>query len=124
VVQNASAATTTATPSERRLAGIGITDVVSAPASPWQNPYVEHLIGSIRRECLDHVIVINAVHLRRVVATYRRYYHQSGTHLGLEKDTADHRPSSWHIGACQLCTRPEASGLGMDAALNRRWRRV
>jgi putative transposase len=49
-----------------RLAGMGIADVVSAPESPWQNPYVERLIGSIRRECLDHVIVINEAHLRSV----------------------------------------------------------
>ena len=72
---------------QRRLAGMGITEVVSAPASPWQNPYVERLIGSIRRACLDHVIIINEAHLRRVLTTYIRYYHRSRTHLGLEKDT-------------------------------------
>ena len=55
---------------QRRLVGMGIAEVVSAPASPWQNPYVERLIGSIRRECLDHVIVLNASHLRRVLRTY------------------------------------------------------
>jgi putative transposase len=77
---------------QRRLAGMGIVDVVSAPASPWQNPYVERLIGSIRQECLDHVIVINEAHLRRVLTTYAQYYHRSRTHLGLEKDTPDHRP--------------------------------
>jgi putative transposase len=53
----------------RRVTSIGITEVVSAPASRWQNPYVERVIGSIRRECLDHVIVLNETHLRRVLKT-------------------------------------------------------
>jgi putative transposase len=79
---------------QRRLAGMGIAEVVSAPASPWQNPYVERLIGSIRRECLDHVIVINETHLRRILKFYGQYYHRSRTHLGLKKDTPDHRPIS------------------------------
>jgi putative transposase len=57
----------------RRLARMGITEVVSAPASPWQNPFVERLIGSIRRECLDHVIVLDASHLRRLLTTYSEY---------------------------------------------------
>jgi transposase InsO family protein len=61
----------------RRVAGMGIAEVVSAPASPWQNPYAERLIGSIRRECLDHVIVLNQAHLRRVLTVYSRYYHRS-----------------------------------------------
>jgi len=78
----------------RRVAGMGIAEVVSAPASPWQNPYVERVIGSIRRECLDHVIVLNAGHLRRVLTLYSRYYHRSRTHLGLEKDAPDPRPVS------------------------------
>ena len=55
---------------ERRVAGMGVTEVVSAPASPWQNPYVERVIGSIRRECLDHVIVLNEAHLRRILTSY------------------------------------------------------
>ena len=54
--------------------------------SPWQNPYVERLIGSIRRECLDHLIVFNEAHLRRTVVSYVRYYHGTRTHLALEKD--------------------------------------
>jgi transposase InsO family protein len=76
----------------RRLAGMGIVEVLSAPASPWQNPYVERVIGSIRRECLDHVIVVNESHLRRILTSYLRYYHRSRTHLGLEKDAPDRRP--------------------------------
>src|SRR5437870_2852333 len=76
----------------RRVAGIGIAEVVSSPASPWQNPYAERVIGSIRRECLDHVIVLNQAHLRRVLTIYSGYYHRSRTHLGLEKDAPDPRP--------------------------------
>jgi hypothetical protein len=53
---------------------MGIAEVVSAPASPWQNPYVERVIGSIRRECLDHVIVLNETQLRRVLTSYIQYY--------------------------------------------------
>jgi hypothetical protein len=93
-----------------RVAGMGIADVVSAWASPWQNPYVERLIGSIRRECLDHVIVINEAHLRRVLTTYGRYYHRSRTHLGLEKDTPDHRPVSG-ISTGPIVAIPEVGGL-------------
>jgi hypothetical protein len=78
----------------RRVASMGIAEVVSAPASPWQNPYAERVIGSIRRECLDHVIVLNQAHLRRVLTIYSRYYHRSRTHLGLEKDAPDPRPVS------------------------------
>jgi putative transposase len=70
----------------RRVASLGITEVFSSPLSPWQSPYVERLIGSIRRECLDHVIVLNGTHLRRVLGSYLAYYHGSRTHLALEKD--------------------------------------
>ena len=94
----------------RRLAGMGSAEVVSAPASPWQNPYVERLIGSIRRECLDHVIVINAAHLRRVLRAYSLYYHRSRTHLGLEKDTPDHRPIAG-MSTGPIIAIPEVGGL-------------
>jgi transposase InsO family protein len=70
----------------RRVGGMGISEVVSAPSSPWQNPYVERLIGSVRRECLDHVIILGQAHLRRVLAAYLSYYHGARTHLSLEKD--------------------------------------
>ena len=63
----------------------------SAPRSPWQNPYVERLIGSIRRECLDHIIVLNERHLRRVLSKYFEYYHRSRTHLSLAKDPPETR---------------------------------
>jgi len=70
----------------RRVAGLGISEVVSAPSSLWQNPYVERLIGSLRRECLDHVIILSQAHLRRVLARYVSYYHGARTHLSLQKD--------------------------------------
>ena len=70
----------------RRVEGLGIQAVPTAPGSPWQNPYVERLVGSIRRECLDHVIVINEHHLRRILTAYFAYYHRSRTHLSLGKD--------------------------------------
>jgi putative transposase len=70
----------------RRVTSIGIEQVVTARRSPWQNPYVERVIGSIRRECLDHVLILDERHLKRVLRDYLDYYHQSRTHLGLEKD--------------------------------------
>ncbi len=65
---------------------LGIREVLTAPKSPWQNPYLERLIGSIRRECLDHVIVLNGTGLRRVLKSYFEYYERTRTHLSLEKD--------------------------------------
>ncbi len=70
----------------RRVAAMGIGEVVSSPSSPWQNPYAERLIGSIRRECLDHVIVRGERHLRRLLTAYFTDYHGARTHLALEKD--------------------------------------
>ena len=66
--------------------------LLSAPRSPWQRAYVERLIGSIRRECLDHLIVFNEVSLRRTLRSYFDYYHQSRTHLSLAKDSPEPRP--------------------------------
>ena len=75
-----------------RVEAMDITEVVTAPRSPWQNPYVERVIGSIRRECLDHIVIFNERHLRRVLTSYRDYYHRSRTHLSLRKDCPDPRP--------------------------------
>jgi putative transposase len=72
--------------------GLRIREVLTAPQSPWQNPYVERLIGSIRRECLDHVIVLNEAGLRRVLKSYFDYYERSRTHLSLGKDAPVSRP--------------------------------
>ena len=71
--------------------GLGMEEVISAPRSPWQNPYVERLIGSIRRECLDHIIVWNERSLRRTLKDYFAYYQRSRTHLALAKDAPESR---------------------------------
>jgi transposase InsO family protein len=75
----------------RRLSAMGIRDKPVAPHSPWQNGYAERVIGSIRRECLDHVIVLGPTHLRRVLREYADYYNNDRTHLGLDKDTPNSR---------------------------------
>jgi transposase InsO family protein len=75
-----------------RIKAMGIDEVVTAPRSPWQNPYAERVIGSIRRECLDHLIVLNERHLRRILVSYLDYYHRSRTHLALSKDSPLPRP--------------------------------
>jgi transposase InsO family protein len=71
---------------------MGIQQVLTAPHSPWQNAYVQRLIGSIRRDCLDHILLFNERELRRVLRLYFDYYERSRTHLGLAKDTPIHRP--------------------------------
>jgi transposase InsO family protein len=71
--------------------GMGTEEVRSAPRAPWQNPYVERLIGSIRRECLDHVMVWNRRSLHRILHSYFAYYHRSRTHLSLGKDSPEPR---------------------------------
>jgi transposase InsO family protein len=76
----------------RRLRAMGIRDKPTAPASPWQNGFAERLIGSIRRECLDHVIVLGEVHLRRILRSYADYYNGFRTHRSLNKDTPNSRP--------------------------------
>jgi transposase InsO family protein len=70
---------------------MGIHEVLSTPRSPWQRAYVERVIGSICRECLDHVVVFNARSLRRILASYFAYYHRSRTHLSLGKDPPEPR---------------------------------
>ena len=70
----------------RRLRSMGIRDRPTSPRSPWQNGYAERLIGSIRRECLDHVVVFGERHLRHVLQSYMNYYNETRTHLSLDKD--------------------------------------
>jgi hypothetical protein len=67
------------------VTALGRKEVLTAPESPWQNPYVERLIGSIRRECLNHFVILNTRHLKRTLALYLRYCHESRPHLGLGK---------------------------------------
>ncbi len=92
-----------------RVRVMGIKELVTAPRSPWQNPYVERLIGSIRRECLDHIIIFNEHHLRGVLSSYFQYHHKTRTHLSLNKDCPQPRriqpPSAGKIVAC-----PEVGG--------------
>ena len=76
---------------QRRIESLGIEEVVIAPKSPWQNPYAERIIGSIRRDCLDHLIVLNERHLRRILRDYFSYYHTCRTHLSLNKDPPETR---------------------------------
>ena len=76
----------------RRLRAMGIRDKPTSPASPWQNGFVERLIGSIRRECLDHVIIRGEAHLRRIRRSYAMYYNKIRTHRSLDKDAPIWRP--------------------------------
>jgi transposase InsO family protein len=71
---------------------LGIREVLCAPRSPWQRAYIERVIGSIRRECLDHVIVFEEASLRRTLAGYFQYYHGTRTHISLGKDSPQPRP--------------------------------
>ena len=93
-----------------RVQSLNIEEVLSAPASPWQRAYVERLIGSIRRDCLDHVVVLGEGHLRKILKSYLDYYHRSRTHLALGKDA----PEPWVVqppvlgGVVEL---PEVGGL-------------
>jgi transposase InsO family protein len=77
---------------KRRLHAMGIRDRPTSFRSPWQNGYVERVIGSIRRECLDHVIVRDEGHLRRVLDAYSLYYNATRTHLSMGKDSPSRRP--------------------------------
>ena len=76
----------------QRVKNMGVGEVLTAPQSPWQNPFAERLIGSIRRECLDHVVVLGERHLRRILTAYFAYYHRARTHLSLDKDAPHGRP--------------------------------
>jgi transposase InsO family protein len=76
----------------RRLRAMGIRDKPTAPASPWQNGFAERLIGSIRRECLDHIVVFGEAHLRRILRSYSCYYNDIRTHRSLDKDAPVSRP--------------------------------
>ena len=94
------------------VAAFGLTEVRTAPRSPWQNPYVERVIGSIRRECLDHVIVVNERHLRRLLRAYVGDQPTAHAHISRSaKDTPVPRPVEKAAGASQIVARPEVGGL-------------
>ena len=92
----------------RRLRAMGIRDKPIAPGSPWQNGFAERLIGSIRRECADHVVALGEAHLRRVLQSYARYYNELRTHRSLNKDAPLHRGIE-SLGA--IISRPVLGGL-------------
>jgi putative transposase len=93
-----------------RLKGMGMEEVLTAPQSPWQNSFAERLIGSIRRECLNHVLVLGERHLRRILTSYLAYYHQARTHLALDKDAPDVRPIELPLTG-KIVQLPEVGGL-------------
>ena len=80
----------------------------TAPASPWQNGFAERLIGSIRRECVDHMVVLGEVHLRRILPKYAAYYNELRTHRSLNKDAPIHRAVQ-HVGG--IVSAPVLGGL-------------
>ena len=93
-----------------RVDGLGLRQIRTAFRSPWQNGFAERWIGSLRSDCLDHVIAINERQLRRVIRSYVDYYHADRTHLGLEKDAPQERPiESREIGA--VVAFPRVGGL-------------
>jgi transposase InsO family protein len=95
---------------QQRVKSMDIEEIVIAPRSPWQNPLVERLIGSIRRECLDHVIVLNEKHLKRILRCYFRYYHSWRTHQALDMDAPAGRNIQPHDHG-RVVEIPEVGGL-------------
>ncbi len=94
----------------QQVRDMGIREVLSTPRSPWQRAYVERVIGSIRRECLDHVIVFHESSLRRILASYLDSYHRSRTHLSLAKDSPEPRSvQPEHMG--RVVALPQVGGL-------------
>jgi transposase InsO family protein len=91
-----------------RIKRMGIKEVLIAPQKPWQNPYAERLIGSIRRDCLNHVIVLNKRHLKRILNGYFSYYHSWRTHLSLDMDCPESRPIQ---AKGKVIEFPEVGGL-------------
>ena len=93
-----------------RVAGLGSREKLIAPRSPWQSPCVERLIGSFRRECLDHFIILNERHLKGVLSKYREYYHDARTHLALESDCPVPRPVE-NVDPGEVVAMPMVGGL-------------
>jgi putative transposase len=94
----------------QQVKAMGIKEVLSAPRSPWQRAYVERVIGTMRRECLDHIIVFTQRSLYRHLREFLDYYHRTRTHLGLQKDTPDSRPVQF-AKAGAIVSIPEVGGL-------------
>lgn len=94
-----------------RIKNMGIEQVKTAAHSPWQNPYCERVIGSIRRDCLNHIIVLNEEHLKGILSDYFEYYHHDRTHLGLSKDTPYKRQIQTEPENGKLIALPRVGGL-------------
>jgi putative transposase len=94
----------------RRVKGLGMSEILIAPRAPWQNPFAERVIGSIRRECLDHVIVINERHLRRLLRTYLVYYNVTRPHQSLGNDSPRGREVQ-PVLARRIVAVPQVAGL-------------
>jgi transposase InsO family protein len=94
----------------RRIASLGIEEVIFAPASPWQNASVEWVIGALRRELLDHVVILNERHLRQLLSSYLDYYNPWRTHQSLAQDVLDSRPVRM-AKLCNVVEFPAAHGL-------------
>jgi len=94
----------------KQVKAMGIQQVLSAPRSPWQRAYVERVIGTVRRECLDHVVVFSESGLSRHLRNFAGFYHRSRTHLGLQKDTPEPRPVQ-APEAGRIIAIPEVGGL-------------
>ena len=93
-----------------RVKNMGIEEVLTAPRSPWQSPFCERLIGSVRRECLDHVIILGERHLRRIMASYVDYYNHSRLHLSVDRDApVPRRPGARTEG--EIIAIPQVGGL-------------
>ena len=95
---------------QRRIAGMNLLEVPIAPRSPWQNGYAERFLGSLRRECLDHVIALNERHVCRIVSSYARYYNLARTHLALAKDAPEPRRVESRANG-RVVASPEVGGL-------------
>jgi len=95
---------------QRRIAGMNLLEVPIAPRSPWQNGYAERFLGSLRRECLDHVIALNERHVCRIVSSYARYYNRARTHLALAKDAPEPRGIQARAMG-RIVAFPEVGGL-------------
>ena len=95
---------------KKRIKDMGIEEVLIAPQAPWQNPYCERMIGSIRRDCLDHLLVLNERHLYRILADYFDYYHNSRPHLSLDRNSPTPRPVEPPSDG-QVVAIPQVGGL-------------
>ena len=93
---------------QQQIEAMGIAEVLGAPRSPWQRAYIERIIGSMRRDCLDQMIVFNQLSLRRILRSYLDYYHGSRTHLSLDKDAPVPRPVQ-PVG--RIVAIPQVGGL-------------